>query len=704
MTSLASLERHESIALLKIQRPPVNALSRELLETLQQRVAEVAADETVRALVIYAAGRTFVCGADIAELDDHGPDAFNPLMNAVEALDIPVVCSMHGMALGGGLELALASHYRVAHRDTRLGLPEVTLGILPGAGGTQRLPRLVGVEKALEMISTGKPIPASAAVEYGLVDALTDESAYDAGLRYARQLLNEGKGPRRSKDQAIPASEAEKTLIQTAREKAAGRFAYPAALAIVQAIEAAMNRPFDEGQKAEQALFRECRDSTTSAALRHLFFAEREAAKIPNLPADLPLRPVRKVAVIGGGTMGRGIIMNFLSAGFASVLMETRQDLLDNAVQAIRATYQASVDKGRLSPQQLEAAMACLHPTLDEADIADCDLVIEAVFENMEVKTALLAKLGKLCKPGAILASNTSTLDVNVLAQASGRPGDVLGLHFFSPANIMKLLEVVRGDATAPDVLATAMSLARTIKKVPVVSGVCYGFIGNRMLESYAREVDFLLMEGASPRQIDEVIEGAGLAMGPCRMLDMAGTDVAAKVVLEQEKAGALPDDASYRAVVRKLFDEGRHGQKTGRGYYRYDGRKPVDDPEFTALCVRLAAKHGITRRDDIPDQEIFERCMYPLINEAARILEEGIAYRPGDIDVVWVRGYGFPDHRGGPIFMADTIGVANIAARLNHYASTLGNDHGYWTLSERLQAVADQNGKLSEPLQPLTI
>lgn len=698
MTSFVTLEWQDGIGLLKIDRPPVNALSQAVLRSLLEHLEAVRANPDARALILLTGGRTFVCGADLNELDDEGGEnTFNQVMDTVEAMDIPVISSMHGMALGGGLELALASHYRVAHRGMRMGLPEVSLGVLPGAGGTQRLPRLVGVRLALDMISSGKPINAARALEAGLVDTLTDEAPDEAGLSFARALLAEGKGPRRTGEIKMQVSDDDRAAVKDALEAAAKRPAYPALANIARCIEAVLERPFAEGQQLEQELFRVSRDTNTSRALRHLFFAEREAAKIPNLPAKLPLRPINKMAVIGAGTMGRGIVMNFLSAGIEAVLVETSQEALDAAVDAIRSTYESSVQKGRISQEKAEQAIACLHPTLDETALADCDLVIEAVFENMEVKTELLQRLGKICKPGAILGTNTSTLDVNVLAQASGRPADVVGLHFFSPANIMKLLEVVRGDATAPDVLATAMSLARTIGKIPVVSGVCYGFIGNRMLESYAREVDFLLMEGASPSQIDAAIQGAGLAMGPCRMLDLAGTDVAAKIVLEQEKAGALPDDPSYRAVVRELFEAGRNGQKTGRGYYRYEGRNAVDDPEFTALSEKLAAKHGITRRNDISDAEIFERCMYPLINEAALILEEGIAYRPGDIDVVWVRGYGFPDHRGGPVFMADTIGLPNLVERLQHYAQTQGNQHGYWNISALIQELAAQGKRLSD-------
>jgi len=409
------------------------------------------------------------------------------------------------------------------------------------------------------------------------------------------------------------------------------------------------------------------------------------------------LRPVRSVGVLGAGTMGGGIAMNFANAGISTVLVETSQAALDRGLGIIRANYEASAAKGRLTAAQVEARMALLRGSLDDSALADCDLVIEAVFENMGLKKQVCARLGAVCKPGAIIATNTSTLDVDQLAEATGRPADVVGMHFFSPANVMRLLEVVRGAKTAPEVLATVMQLARTIGKVAVVSGVCYGFIGNRMAEVYMREAEFLMMEGASPARIDGAVEALGMAMGPCRMLDMAGIDVGAKTVIEYGKAGGLPPDDSYRAVVRRMFELGRFGQKTGAGYYRYEGRKPVDDPETARIAAELAAQHGIARRDDIGAQEIVERLLYPLINEGARILEEGIAYRPGDIDMVWTAGYGFPDHRGGPIHMADAIGLPQIAERMAHYAKTRGNPYGYWSTSPLLASLAAQGQRLSD-------
>lgn len=448
-------------------------------------------------------------------------------------------------------------------------------------------------------------------------------------------------------------------------------------------------------------MFRELLASRESRALRHLFFAQREATKIPGPPKEIGLRPVRSVGVLGAGTMGRGIAMNFLNASLPTSLVETSQVMLDRAVEAIRGLYEASAAKGKLTLAQVQERMQLLHGSVSDTALADCDLVIKAVFENMELKKQVCARLGQLCKPGAIIATNTSTLDVDVLAQATGRPADVLGMHFFSPANVMRLLEVVRGAATAPDAVATVMNLRRRIGKVAVVSGVCYGFIGNRMAEVYMREAEFLMLEGAAPAEVDAAVEALGLAMGPGRMLDLAGIDVGAKTVIEYGKAGGLPPDDSYRALVRHLFDLGRFGHKTGAGYYRYEGRKPVPDPETTRITSELSARHGIRRRESIPQQEIVERLLYPMVNEAAKILEEGIAYRGSDIDVVWTAGYGFPDHQGGPLFMADEIGLAIIVARLAHYCRERGNQYGYWSVSPLLQNLAARAIRISTWSQP---
>jgi 3-hydroxyacyl-CoA dehydrogenase len=458
---------------------------------------------------------------------------------------------------------------------------------------------------------------------------------------------------------------------------------------IVDCVEASLTLPFNDAVAYERKLFLECMHSPQSAALRHAFFAEREAGKIPGLAKDVALRPIRKVGIIGAGTMGGGIAMNFVNAGIPVVLLEAQSDALERGLGLVRKNYEVSAGKGRMTAEQVDQRMSLLAGSLDYADIKDCDLVIEAVFENMDIKKAVMAKLGAVCKPGAIIASNTSTLDVDVLAASSGRSADVLGMHFFSPANVMRLLEVVRGRETAPDTLATVMALAKAIKKVGVVSGVCYGFIGNRMLETYLRECEFLLMEGATPSQIDHAIESFGMALGPCRMMDMAGIDVVAKSLAEHAKTSGLPPDPGFRAPALKLAELGRYGQKTGSGFYTYDGRNAVHDPEVDQLMVALAEQFNIVRRSDISDEEIVERCLYPLINEGARILEEGIAYRAGDIDIVWINGYGFPAIKGGPMHMANAIGLRNIETRLKTYAEKLGNKFGYWTPAKLLSSLA---------------
>jgi len=529
----------------------------------------------------------------------------------IEAQDRPVVAALHGTVLGGGLELALACYGRVAARGTQFGFPEVKLGLLPGSLGTQRLPRLVGVELALDLIATGRTLSSQAALEAGIIDAEVDGPLEEGVMAYTRELLARKACLRRLSALAVPSDNVPTGLFPRAAEHAAReQAAYPAAKAIVEAVQAAL-RPFDEGEVVEARLFEQLRASPQSRALRHLFFAQREAARIPGLGREIRLRAVRSVGVLGAGTVGRGIAMNFLNSGIPTVLVETTQHALDTALTAIRGLYDASAAKGKLTAEQLHQRMSLLTGSLSDAALSDPDLVIEAVFENMDLKTQVCARLGQICKPGAIIATNTSTLDVDVLARATGRPEDVLGMHFFSPANVMRLLEVVRGQATAPDVLATVMQLARRIGKVAVVSGVCYGFIGNRMAEVYMREAEFLIMEGSSPAQVDAAVEILGMAMGPCRMLDM--------------------------------------------------------------------------------------RLIYPMVNEAAKILEEGIAWRGGDIDVVLTAGYGFPDHQGGPLFMADQIGLPMIVDRLANYAEERGDAFGYWSTSALLKDLAGSGRRISD-------
>lgn len=657
-----------------------------------------------RALVIYAAGRTFVAGGDIGEFEDPGFSAqpFNRTLARLERSERPVVAALHGTVLGGGLELALACHYRVAQPTTRFGFPEVKLGLLPGSLGTQRLPRVAGVEKALDLILSGNLISAQEALETGIVDELQAGEPAQIGIDYAKALLARHAGPRRSSERAAASSQLPADFFEERRRSIGARSAaYPALERIVRCVEAAATAPFAAGEALEAELFEACRHSPQSRAMRHLFFAEREAARIPGLGARQDVRAIARVGVVGAGTMGSGIAMTFANAGIPVALAEASPQNLARGLQSVRKSYETSAAKGRISAGEAAKRTQSIEGTLALQDLAACDLVIEAVYEDLALKRTLCARLGEVCKPGAIIASNTSTLDVDLLAQASGRPADVLGMHFFSPANVMRLLEVVRGDKTAPDVLATAIQLAKRIGKVPVVSGVCYGFIGNRMIDRYLRETEFLLMEGATPARVDGALEALGLAMGPCRMLDLAGIDVGAKVVLERAKSGALPPDPAYRAVIRRMFELGRLGQKTALGFYRYDGRQALEDPAVDAICQALAREHGIARRPDIAPQEIVERCLYPLINEGALILEEGIAYRPGDIDVVYTSGYGFPDFRGGPMWMADEIGLSRIVERMDDYARRSGNAFGYWTVSGLLRECATKGRRLSDWRRP---
>ena len=697
VNDIVSLTRDGSIAVVCIDNPPVNAISSRVVAGLSSALDAFDADRSLAGMLVTCAGRTFVAGGDIAAFEAPAFSAkpFNAVLARLEALDRPVVAALRGTVLGGGLELAMACHWRVADDTTRFGMPEVKLGLMPGSLGTQRLPRLVGLDKAFDMISAGRMMTASEALASGLVDELAAAPLHEAGKSFLKRLVDAGTRPKRTGERMVDAGPLG-ALTPRMEAVVHAKPAYPAFAAIAKALHAAATQPFAVGEEVEAGLFEELLRSPQSRALRHLFFAERGAAKLPGQSAGSAVRAIARVGVLGAGTMGTGIAMNFLNAGIDTVIVERSPQALEKGVTAIRSTYEGAVAKGRLAAGEMQSRMARLEPRLDDAALGDCDLVIEAVFEDMALKKQVLARLGALCKPGAIIATNTSTLDVDQLAQASGRPGEVVGMHFFSPANIMRLLEVVRGARTDPDVLATVMQLARRIGKVAVVSGVCYGFIGNRMAEVYMREAEFLLMEGATPAQVDAAVEAIGMAMGPFRMLDMAGIDVGAKTVIEYGKAGGLPPDPSYRAVVRSLFESGRHGQKTGAGYYRYEGRKPLPDPKVDSIVQQLANEHGIGRRADIGQQEIFERLLYPMVNEGAKILEEGIAFRGGDIDVVWTAGYGFPDHRGGPLCMADEVGLGAIVDRMDHYAALRGNGFGYWTVSPLLRRLAQQGGRLT--------
>jgi len=700
--SVVTLHVAGDVALLSIDRPPVNAISAEVTAALAAALDRFDAQRDARALVICCKGRTFVAGGDIGEFDAAGfsTQPLNRVLARIEGSPHIVVAAMHGSVLGGGLELALACHYRVALPGTRFGFPEVKLGLLPGSLGTQRLPRLTGVGVALDMILGGKPLSAEAAVAIGIVDEIRDADPADAGLAYAQSLLARSAKPRRTSELAVPAFDAA-VFGQRRAEIAERARKYPALECIVRAIEAAATLPFVQGEALEAAFFEQCRQSPQSKAMRHLFFAQREAARTPAAEPKPQPRRVDSVGVVGAGTMGSGIAIAIAGAGIAVTLADSSADSLARGLGNVRTTFEAGAAKGRMSVDEAGECVARVQGTLALGDLRGCDVVIEAVFEDMALKRDIAAALGSVCKPGAILATNTSTLDVDALAEASGRAADFLGMHFFSPANVMRLLEVVRGAATAPDVLATVMELARRIGKQPVVSGVCYGFIGNRMLEPYLREAECLLLEGASASAIDAALESLGLAMGPLRMLDLAGVDVAAKVVIERDKAGALPPDRAYRVVARRLFELGRHGQKTGAGFYRYEGRTALPDAALAAVTRELAQAAGVMRRESIASEEIVERCLYPLINEGVRLMEEGIACRPGDIDVVYTSGYGFPDFRGGPLWMADAIGLRHIVERLDDYARSTGNRYGYWTVCDTLRRYANEGLRLSDWRKP---
>ncbi|KQM40981.1 3-hydroxyacyl-CoA dehydrogenase [Sphingomonas sp. Leaf10] len=651
-----STERHGDILVAMADNPPVNALSASVRLGLKAAIEEAAADDSVRAIVIACAGKTFFAGADITEFTKPPVEPLLPqLVDMIEASDKPVVAAIHGTALGGGCEVAIGSHYRIAVPSAKLGTPEVKLGLLPGAGGTQRLPRLAGVAVALELVAKGDPIPASKAKDAGIVDRLAAEgNLLEEAIAFAREVADIRPLPRTSEKSVSPDPEA-----VAAFEKAnARRFrGYEAPAANVACVVKASETPFAEGIEFERQQFMKLMFSVQSAAQRHIFFAERKASKIDGIDDDIALRPIKHIGVIGAGTMGGGIAMNFLSAGIPVTIVEMQQDALDRGVGIIRKNYEATAAKGRMKPEQVEQAMGLLTPSLSLNDLADVDLVIEAVYEEMSVKQDIFGKLDAICKPGAILASNTSYLDVNVIAAATKRPQDVLGLHFFSPANIMKLLEIVRGDATADDVLATAMALSKKIRKVAVVAGVCHGFIGNRMLEPRQVEAMKLLMEGATPEQVDRVHVEFGMPMGPFQMADLAGVDI-----------GWHRDPSRIENIRDALAAEGRWGQKKGAGFYDYDDKRQASNSARVAEIIDEFRERTNTPQREITDQEIVERTLYPIVNEGAKILSEGKAQRASDIDVVWIYGYGWPPYRGGPMFWADIEGAKKIVAGLEKH------------------------------------
>jgi 3-hydroxyacyl-CoA dehydrogenase len=654
------LRRDGDVVVVTTDNPPVNALKHEVRAGLTEALAQACDDDAVRAIVIACAGRTFFAGADITEFGKP-PQApsLHDVIAVIEAMLKPVVAALHGTALGGGFELALACHFRVAVPGARLGLPEVKLGLLPGAGGTQRLPRLVGPEKALQMIVTGEPIGAAEAREDGIIDEIVDGDLTAAATDFARRVVREGWALRLVRDREEKlVGEGFADAAETLTRRLRGREA-PAAC--VEAVRNAIVMPFDEGLRRESELFRKLVAGDQSKAQRHIFFAEREAAKVPGIPEGTKLRPIASGAVIGAGTMGGGIAMCFANAGIPVTIVETGRDLLQKGLDRVAANYRTTVSRGGLVADEMERRMGLITGATDLEAVGSADVVIEAVFEEMDLKKRVFSDLDRLAKPNALLATNTSTLDVDEIAQATKRPQDVLGTHFFSPANVMRLLEIVRGAATSPDALATAVTLGRRLGKVPVTVGVCYGFVGNRMLARRSVETERLLLEGALPQEVDAAVTGFEFPMGPCAMMDLAGLDVGWRI-RQGRGEHALIEDA--------LCQSGHYGQKTGKGYFRYEAgsRSPLPDPEVEKIILDTSSRLGINRRP-IGEEEIVERMILPMINEGARILDEGIATRPGDIDVIWVYGYGWPVWRGGPMYYADRLGLAHIRDRLTFYA-----------------------------------
>ena len=659
---------HHDILIVTSNNPPVNALGAAVRQGLVAAIEQAEGDDKIKAVVIRCEGQTFFAGADITEFGKPPVMPWLPeVVDRIEACSKPVVAAIHGTALGGGLEVALGCHYRVAVASTRLGVPEVKLGLLPGAGGTQRLPRVAGVPKALEMVAGGGMITAKEAFDIGLIDRICEGDLQQHAVAYAEEVKDIRPLPKSSERQD-KVENIDPAVFADFRKANASKFrGFNAPEASIKAVEAAVAKPYAEGVMDERRLFMELMTGKQARAQQYLFFAERKASKIDNIPDDTRPRDIKRVGVIGAGTMGGGISMNFLSAGIPVTIVEMAQDALDRGTATMRKNYEATAAKGRMTAEQVEAAMGALNPTLDFAALADCDLIIEAVFEQMEVKKDIFARLDKIAKPGAILASNTSYLDVDEIAASTSRPQDVVGLHFFSPANIMKLLEVVRGAKTAPDVLITAMALAKKIKKVAVVAGVCHGFIGNRMLMPRQVEATKLLLEGATPEQIDRVHVLFGMPMGPFQMADLAGVDI-----------GWHRDPTRIENIRDALAAEGRWGQKKNAGFYDYDAtRRPSPSPVVKQIIEDFRAKEGVEKRD-ITDQEIIERTLYTMVNEGAKILEEGMAQRASDVDVVWTYGYGWPVYRGGPMHWADGEGLQKIVDGLRNQEARMGSDFSF--------------------------
>jgi len=695
----ATYETRGPVAVITLNNPPVNGLGLSTRKGITDGIERASNDPAVKAIVITGAGKAFSGGADIREfgspLASASPDLLS-VIAAVEGSDKPVVAAIHSVVMGGGLELALGCHYRVAATGTQVALPEVKLGLLPGAGGTQRLPRVLGLETALNLIATGDTAKSELlAAQPGqkLFDKLVESDVLDAAIAFASDVADRRPLPR-VRDLKVSHPEPEAYLQFARNTVGAMSKNFPAPLQCVEAVAAAVNKPFDAGMKVEGEIFAALMQTPESRAQRHMFFAERAASKIPDVPADTPVRSVAKVGVIGAGTMGGGIAMNFLNAGIPVTILETKKEALDRGLATVRKNYEAQVKKGKLAQEKLDQRLALLTSTLAYDDLKDVDLVIEAVFEDINVKETVFKALDEVCKPGAILASNTSTLDVDKIAAFTKRPQDVVGMHFFSPANVMKLLEVVRGAKTAKDVLATVMALGKKIRKTCVVSGVCDGFIGNRMIEQYSRQAGFLLDEGASPQQVDKAIEKFGFAMGPFRMGDLAGNDIGWYI---RKRRYIEQPDMRYSKTADLLCELGRFGQKTSAGWYDYvPGKRDANpSPVVAEMLEKHRAALGITPRK-ISDEEIVQRLVYALVNEGAKIVEEGIASKASDIDMVYLTGYGFPLHRGGPMCYADTQGLFNVVASMKKFAKNPADDASFWQPAPLLAKLAAEGKTFS--------
>ncbi len=698
MNELVQLTRENEIAIITINNPPVNALSPGVPEGISEALDQIAKDASLKAAVLIGGGRSFVAGADIKEFEKMTSGkprgaGLLPLLLKIEDSGKPVVVAIHGTAFGGGLELAMAGHYRVAVSSAQVGQPEVKLGIIPGAAGTQRLPRLAGVAKAVEMCVGGNPVKADEALKFGIIDRIVEGDLLAGAVAFAREVSGKAAGKTRDRNEKLGDGSENATIFSAAREAAAKKQrGLMAPVAAIDAVEAATELPFEEGCKVEQKLFMDCLFSDQSKSLIHVFFSEREVSKIPDVPKETTTIPIKSTAVVGAGTMGGGIAMVFANAGIPVLLKEADRAALDRGLATIHSNYANSVKRGRFSKEVADERMKRITPTLSYDDFSGVDLVIEAVFEGMALKKEIFRDLDRVCKAGAILASNTSTLSIDEIASATSRPSFVIGTHFFSPANVMRLLEIVRGAATSKEVIATCMQVSKTLGKVGVLVGNCRGFVGNRMFGPYRREAQFLVEEGASIEAVDRALQDFGMAMGPLATGDLAGLDVGWRIRKEYrhlEQPGIRQPFAEDR-----LCELGRYGQKTGAGWYKYDGqRKAQLDPAVDEFVAKWVAEAGIAQRQ-ISASEIVDRCLYALVNEGARILEEGFALRASDIDIIYLNGYGFPAHRGGPMWYADTVGLKKVYERISEFH----RDHGeIWKPAPLLKQLAKQGKTFAE-------